>query len=116
MAAQIKALAEAVTKLSTKKKNNDLNTGNGKGSSTNKSHCPQMKKLHSMGGYCHSHGFHPVGASHNSTTCSWKKEDHKTNAMWTNRPRGNIYWPITEMVAIEQQNHPLWKAKAVPTS
>ena len=116
MAAQIKALTEAVAKLTDTKENKDPNAGGGgekKGGRM--SRCPQETKLRNMGAYCHSHGFHPVGADHNSTTCSYKKPEHRNEATWGNRLGGNMYWPTAKRVAIEQQEHPTWKGKAAPT-
>ena len=75
-----------------------------------------MKKLRNMGGYCHSHGFHPVGADHNSANCNWQKPGHNTAATWSNRLDGNTYWPLARRVAIEQHDHPAWKDKTAPTS
>ena len=116
MAAQIKALTEAVAKLTDTKENKDPNAGGGgekKGGRMSRR--PQETKLRNMGAYCHSHGFHPVGADHNSTTCSYKKPEHRTEATWGNRLGGNMYWPTAKRVAIEQQEHPTWKGKAAPT-
>jgi len=74
MEAQIKALTNAVAKLATAKENIDPNAGRGGGKKGDRdSRCPQATKLRNMGAYCHSHGFHPVGADHNSAACSWKK-------------------------------------------
>ena len=117
MAAQIKALTDAVAKLSTAKENKDPNAGGGGGKNGDrKSRRPQMTKLRNMGAYCHSHGFHPVGEDHNSANCSWKKSEHKTEATWANRLGGDMFWPSTKRVAIEQQQHPTWKGKAAPTA
>ena len=37
-----------------------------------------------MGGYCYEYeyGFHPVGTSHTSATCTQKKADHVKKATW----------------------------------
>jgi len=116
MAAQIKALTDTVAKLVASKENIDVNAdGGGEKKRDRKSRHPQATKLRNMGAYCHSHGFHPVGADHNSTTCSWKKAEHKTDATWGNRLGGDMYWPTAKRVAIEQQEHPTWKGKAAPT-
>ena len=86
MEAQIKALTDAVVKLATTKENIDPNVGGGGGKKGDReSRCPEATKLRNMGAYCHSHGFHPIGADHNSETCSWKKAEHKTEATWGNR-------------------------------
>ena len=104
IAAQIKALTNTVTKLAAANENMNPNIGGGgRGSgSGNKSRRLQMKMLRNMGGYCHSHGFHPVSINHDSTTCSYKKGDHKTKAKWTNCLGGDINWPTAKRVAIEQ--------------
>ena len=71
MAAQIKALTDAVAKLADAKENKDPNAGRGGGKNGDReSRRPQMMKLRNMGAYCHSHGFHPVGADHDSVNCS----------------------------------------------
>jgi hypothetical protein len=71
MAAQIKALTDAVAKLTTANENKDPNAGGGGGKNGDReSRRPQMTKLQNMGAYCHSHGYHPVGTDHDSTNCS----------------------------------------------
>ena len=71
MAAQIKALTNTAVKLMASKENIDPNAGKGGEKKRDReSQCPQATKLRNMGAYCHYHGFHPVGADHNSTTCS----------------------------------------------
>ena len=73
MEAQIKALTNPVAKLATAKENIDPNAGGGGGKKGDcKSRRPQATKLRNMGAYCHSHshGFHLVGADHNSVMCS----------------------------------------------
>ncbi len=112
MSAQIKALTDAIAKLTAKKssaeqdsKNVNPNTRNkNSGNSSRTSSKPQMETLRNMGAYCHSHGFHPVGHNHNSKTCTRKLDGHKDNTTWTNKMEGNMYWPIAKRVAIEQQN------------
>ena len=39
-----------------------------------------MTKLRNMGSYCSTHGFHPVGATHDSATCQYKKKDAHNDA------------------------------------
>jgi hypothetical protein len=116
MAAQIKALTEAFTQLAATKENTNLNATRGNGGGDRKIQQPQRKKLRNMGEYCSSHGFHPVGAGHNSTTCRWQKEGHNTEATWNNQLRGNMFWPTAMRVAIKQQDHPTWKGKLAPTN
>jgi hypothetical protein len=60
MAALIKALTKTISKLSTGQKNDEYKNPNAGSTGTTKSSCPQMKKIHNMDAYCHSHGFHPV--------------------------------------------------------
>ena len=116
MAAQIKALTEAFTQLAATKENANPNATRGNGGGDRKIWRPQRKKLWNMGEYCSSHGFHPVGAGHNSKTCRCKKEGHNTEATWNNRLGGNMFWPTTTRVAIEQQDHHTWKGKSAPTN
>ena len=114
MAAQIKALTDTVAKL-VSKENKNPNVGGGGEKKGDRDRRPQATKLRNMGAYCHSHGFHPVGADHNSGTCSWKKAEHKNEATWGNRLGGDMYWPTAKRVAIEQHEHPTWKGKTAPT-
>ncbi len=116
MAAQIKALTEAFTQLAATKENANSNATKGNGGSDRKIRQLQKKKLRNMGEYCSSHGFHPVGAGHNSKTCRWQKEGHNTEATWNKRLGGNMFWPTATRVAIEQQDHPTWKGKFAPTN
>ena len=73
-------------------------------------------KLCNMGGYCHSHDFHPVGANQDSKNCTWKTGKHNADAMWNKRMGGSTYWPAAIWVAIDQQDHVLWKGKSAPTN
>jgi hypothetical protein len=116
MVAQIKAQTAAVTQLAATKENSNPNATRGNGGGDRKSRRPQMSKLQNMGGYCSSHGFHPVGAGHNSKTCRWHKEEHNTVATWNNRLGGNTFWPTATRVTIKQQDHPTWKGKLAPTN
>ena len=116
MAVQIKTLTNAVAQLAATKENTNPNTGGDAGGSNRKSQRQQMKKVRNMGCYCHSHGFHPIGANHDSMTCKWQKGEHKTKAMWNNWLGGYMYWPTAKGVAIKQQDHPTWKGKSAPTS
>ncbi len=84
MAAQIKALTEAVTQLTATKENANPNATRGNGGGNREIRRRQRKKLQNMWGYCSSHGFHPVGACHNSKTCRWQKEGHNMEATWNN--------------------------------
>jgi hypothetical protein len=120
---EIKKLHTTIKKMSPKinnKENQHTNGGNGDGGGDGgkfgDARRPQMKKLRNMGGYCHSHGFHPIGADHDSTTCKWKKADHKSEATWSNRMDGDMFWPKAKQLAIEQHNEPSWKGKTAPNN
>jgi hypothetical protein len=69
-----------------------------------------------MGSYCHLHGFHPGGPSHDSKNCNWKTSEHNINTTWSNCMGGCTYWPAAIRVAIKQQDHGLWKGKTLPTN
>ncbi len=116
---KLTAIIAAMAAKTTNNKNLDPNSGAIAGGSSNcVSRQPQMKKIHYMGAYCSSHGFHPVGANHDSVTCrnEWRKPEHNIATTWTNRLGGNTYWPSAEQVVIEQQDHPTWKGKSAPTN
>ncbi len=113
MANQISQLTAAIAKLTANKENNEPKTPN-----NNRKHrtVEQMTKLRTMGGYCHTRGYHPIGATHDSASCEYKKkEGHKDAATWSNRLNGSTYWPLAIRVAIEQQGHPAWKDKSKPS-
>ena len=117
MEAEIKKLTATIAAMAMKLTNNenrDPNAGGGTGDCDSRR--PQMKKLRNMGAYCHSHGFHPVGANHDSANCGWKKPDHNVAATWTNRLGGDMFWPSAKRVAVEQQDHHTWKGKSAPTN
>ncbi len=82
MSAQIKQLTAAVAKLASRGQHN---TENDDHSSKNRRRrgdrvVKQMTKLRNMGGYCFTHEFHPVGATHDSATCQYKKKDEHNDA------------------------------------
>jgi hypothetical protein len=120
MEAEIKKMTATIAAMSAmmgNNKNRDPNSNaKADGNKDCKSRRPQMKKLRNMGTYCHSHGFHPVGADHDSTTCSWQKAGHNSAATWSNQLGGDTFWPTTKCIAIEQHDHPSWKGKAAPTN
>ena len=116
MEAEIKKLTATIAAMATKLTNNENKDPNAEGATGDHSQCPQLKKIRNMGAYCHSHGFHPVGADHNSTNCPWKKPEHNDAATWTNRLGGNMFWPSAKRVTIEQHDHPTWKEKSPPTN
>ncbi len=116
MAAQIKALTAAVTQFGATKENSNPNATRGNGGGDREIRRLHVNKLRNMGGYCSSHGFHPVGAGHNSKTCRCQKEEHNTEATWNNQLGGNMFWPTAMRVANKQQDHPTWKGKSAPTN
>ncbi len=117
MEAEIKKLIATIAAMATKLTTNENRDPNTRGATGNReSRRPQMKKLRNMGAYCHSHGFHPVGADHNSANCGWMKPNHNVAATWTNRLGGDMFWPTAKRVAIEQQGHNTWKDKSAPTN
>jgi hypothetical protein len=73
---EIKKLHAIIEKMATNINNKENQHTNGGGGNSGRdggkfgdARRPQMRKLRNMGGYCHSHGFHPVGADYDSTTC-----------------------------------------------
>ncbi len=99
MEAEIKKLMAAIAQIGNKSntsKNVNPNTSSGNCNSRR----PQNKKPCNMGGYCHSHGYHPIGANHTSANCSWKKDGHKDKATWTNTLGGDTFWPSAKCIAI----------------
>jgi hypothetical protein len=114
MASQIKNLTKTVallTKSLANKENKPSNRPNGSNCQTR-----QFTKPQSMGCYCWSHGFHPAGLNHMSTTCKWQKEGHDTTATWTNRFGGCLLWPLPIRVKVEDQAHATHAGKTAPTS
>ncbi len=122
MKGKIKKLTATIAAMAAKLTNNenrDPNSGANRGGSSNRvSRQPRIKKIGNMGAYCSLHGFHPVGADHDSATCrnEWRKPEHNIAATWTNRLGGDMFWPSAKQVAIEQQKHPTWKGKSAPTN
>jgi hypothetical protein len=99
MKGKIKKLTATIAIMATKMTNNKNLDPNSVASAGGSSNCmsrqPRMKKIHNVGAYCSLHGFHPVGANHDSVTCrnEWRKPKHNIAATWTNRLGGNTYWP-----------------------
>ncbi len=117
MEAEIKKLTTTIALMTSKFNGKNINPNNEEhGSSEQNSRCPQKKTLWNMGAYSSSHGFHPVGLNHNSTNCNRKKPKHKTEATWSNRLGGDMYWPTANRVAVKQQSHPSWKGMTAPTN
>jgi hypothetical protein len=112
---QIKMLTDAITVLTkslANKENAPPNTGNANSGTT-------PRTFHwtcNMGAYCWSHGHHPVGAKHMSSTCTKKKEGHINDATTTNRQGGENFWPVINKVKESQQDHPSFKGKTAPTN
>ena len=72
-------------------------------------------KHRNMGGYCHSCGFHPVGKTHTSETCGYRKLNHDEKATWTNRGTGgSTVWP--KKVREDQKTHEAYAGKSAPTN
>ncbi len=113
LAADVNQLAEALAqfmKMVTNKENKPPSNSNTGGHRSDK----QYMGVRNMGAYCSSHGYHPVGTGHTSTTCKYKKEGHNNAAVW-----GNILgdvWPATMRVTIAQQDHVMYKNKSKPTA
>ncbi len=107
MEAEIKKLTTTIALMTSKFNCENINPNKEDyGGSEQNSRRPQMKKLRNMGPYCSLHGFHPVGIKHDSTNCNWRKPKHKTEATWSNRLGGDMYWPPAKWVAVKQQSHP----------
>jgi hypothetical protein len=83
MEVESKKLTAAIAQMANKR-NNSKNVNPNASSGNRPSRHPQNKKPRNMGGYCRSHGYHPVCANHTSGNYSWKKDGHKDKAMWTN--------------------------------
>jgi hypothetical protein len=121
MEAEIKKLTATITSMATKLNGNPNPNPNGEkinpnGGANEGSHGRPYKKPRNMGGYCSSHGFHPVRLKHDSATCIYKKPEHKCEAAWCNRLGGDMFWPSAKRVAVEQQEHSSWKGKEAPTN
>jgi hypothetical protein len=113
---KIKPLTVSIAKLASRGQQNTENDNPNKNRGCRGDRIvEQMTKLRNMGRYCSTHGFHPVGPTHDSVTCQFKKKDeHNDAATWNNRLNGNTYWLKAIHVTTEQQNHPTWKGKDKP--
>jgi hypothetical protein len=115
MEAESKKLTATIATMTAKMSNNENRNPNIGANRDGGRECvtrwPQMTRLRNMGAYCHLHGFHPVGANHDSTTCNRKKDGHNSAATWTNCLSGNTCWPCAKRVVIKQHKHPTWKGK-----
>jgi hypothetical protein len=67
-----------------------------------------------MGGYCLTHGHHPVSINHTSTTCTQKCDNHNDSATATNRMGGCMFWLGVTRVLPSQQDHQIYKGKSAP--
>jgi hypothetical protein len=91
---KLTAMIATMASKMTINENRDPNSGaNRGGSSIRVSRRPQMKKIRNMGFYCSLHGFHPVGANHNSATCrnERRKPEHNIGATWTSCLSGDMF-------------------------
>ncbi len=115
MTAQIKTITDAfaaLTKSMSNKENVPPRIGN-----TNTGNTPHPFNWRcNMGGYCWSHGHHPVSTNYNSSACTKKKNGHKDDATATNRQGGDNFWPNINKVKESQQEHPSFKRKLAPTN
>ena len=97
--------------------NNNNNNSNGNGNGKDADYVPYRDrpyhKQRSMGVYCHSCGFHPVGTDHTSANCGYKKPNYDDNATWTNRG-GSTIWPTK--VLEDQNTHEWYAGKSAPTN
>jgi len=67
MEVEIKKLTATIAAMATKLTNNENKDPNAEGATGDCSRRPQSKKIRNMGAYCHSDGFHLVGADDNNT-------------------------------------------------
>ena len=128
-----KQIAELKTLMMNMNKNNNNNNnnnnnggsggddkGDGKGKGRDRSKYLNEKPMdrpRSMGVYCHSCGYHPVGENHTSANCPYKKPGHDDKATWTNRGTdGSKTWPREIRVREDQRNHATYKDKSAPTN
>ena len=124
MKAEIRQLSEAMKVLAVamNKENNNPNKSQEKNDNPNKSQEKTNRErrvfpyLRSMGGYCHSCGFHPIRVGHTSNTCKKKKDGHSKDATWNNQMDGSTVCPNKEDVAPKQQNKETYKGKLAPTN
>jgi hypothetical protein len=71
-----------------------------------------FKLTRNMGAYCSTHGHHPVGVNHTSTTCTNKRKGHNDLATADHRFGGSNFWPGLSKVKPSQQNHVSYKGKS----
>ena len=128
MTAQIKTLADAMAVLTKLIKNKETNggssnggtggsrdgSGGGRGVGDSNLANRTFQFPRNMGKYCWSHGHHPIGAKHDSHTCTHKKIGHINDATTTNRMGGNNYWPMSNRISPTDQSHISYKGKSAP--
>ena len=112
--AQIKLLTDTIALLSQSIANKENNGSGGGGGGGGRGEPRKFRYTHNMGNYCWSHGHHPVGVKHDSSTCTHKKEDHQDAATATNRMGGDKFWPMATKVKPSQQEHASYKGKSAP--
>ena len=117
---QIKLLTDTVALLSQSIVNKENNGGGGSSrggggrGSSSRGEPRKFNYTRNMGNYCWSHGHHPVGVKHDSSTCKHKKEGHQDAATATNRMGGDNFWPMATKVKPSQQEHACYKGKSTP--
>jgi hypothetical protein len=112
--AQIKLLTNIVALLSHSTANKENNGGGAGGGGGCGGESQEFRYTRNMGGYCWSHDHHPVGAKHNSSACTQKKDGHQDAATATNCMGGEKFWPIANRVRPSQQEHTSYKGKSAP--
>ena len=112
LAAMMKTMC---TQIGSNKENEGTNTGTGSGGRGGDG--KPWRSIRNMGAYCHSCGYHPIGAKHTSETCTRKKDGHDDKATFSNRGTGGSdYWPGITKVKADQLDHVAYKGKAKPTN
>ena len=104
-------LAAALNKENANPNKNHGNTNNGQKTDERPFWCSRT-----MGGYCHSCKFHPVGVGHTSNKCKWKKDGHSNDTTWDNQMGGSTWWQPKDKVKPKQQNHEAYKGNPAPTN
>ena len=128
--AQIQALTNTVASLSTAitaaaKENGGGGGGGGGGNGGGSGRCNgrggngggrggkcTFKFTRNMRAYCSTHGHHPVGVNHTSTTCTNKREGHKDLVTANHRFGGSNFWPELSKVKSSQYDHISYKGKS----
>ncbi len=113
MAAQLKMLNNAITKLTVALANKENNPNGGGSRNRGGTRKPRTTSC-CMGGYCWSHSYHPTGNTQSSATCIHQKEGHKVDATATNTMGGNNYWPPEHCVIDLQRTHVSYAGKSKP--